>query len=70
LLEALSAAPDRLTIRQDEAVGLEGTRLHLPAARAEARAVVLALGNLAPSRLPVLAGWQRPCWWTIHGRPR
>lgn len=65
LMNALSAAPDRVVIKQQEALRIETLAdrqaLYLSSGeRVEASAVVLALGNFAPAGLPVLAGLSAP----------
>ena len=65
LMNALSAAPDRVVIKQQEALRIETLAdrqvLHLASGeRVEASAVVLALGNFAPAGLGVLAGLSAP----------
>lgn len=61
LMAALSAAPDRFTIcigvAQEAMVAPDGVEIRLDTGEVvEARALVLALGNLAPTPPPVLAG--------------
>lgn len=65
LMAALSRAPGRVWIKQQEALRIETLPdhqvLHLASGeRVVARAVVLALGNFAPVGLPVLAGLAPP----------
>ncbi|HZU65186.1 MAG TPA: FAD/NAD(P)-binding protein [Novosphingobium sp.] len=65
LLAALAAAPGRFAIREEEALGIDWHADHAALRLASgqviaARAVVLALGNFAPARLPVLAGLAPP----------
>ncbi len=59
-MKAIAAAPDRIWIKQQEAVAIEDDaglpRLQLDSGETvKARAVVLALGNSAPTPLPELA---------------
>jgi hypothetical protein len=61
LMTALSAAPDRFTIcigvAREAVVAPDGVEIRLDTGEVvEARALVLALGNLAPTPPPVLAG--------------
>ena len=65
LLTVLAAAPDRVLIKEQEAVGVDWAQDHASlilasGERVKAEAVVLALGNIAPLRLPVLAGLEPP----------
>lgn len=65
LLDLLASAPGRIAVKQQEAVGigqLDGAAvLHLDSGETiRCKAVVLALGNLAPAGLPVLGGIAPP----------
>lgn len=60
-MKAIAAAPDRVWIKQQDAIAIEKDEAGLPALRldsgelVQASAVVLALGNSAPTPLPKLA---------------
>jgi len=65
LMAALASAPDRVVIKEQEALRIETLPdrqvLHLASGeRIEARAVVLALGHFVSAGLPVLAGLAPP----------
>ncbi len=74
-MKAIADAPDRVLIKEQEAVGI-ADQDGVPVLRldsgelVQARAIVLALGNAAPAPMAELTDLPRRCGWTIHGQAR